>query len=709
MTSTITNKFRPRARILQLLGDQLIRSPRLAVFELVKNAYDADASTVRIAMDGLGTDGATITVTDDGSGMTMTTLTNVWFVPGHDHRKLQRAKSQPDSKKRLPLGEKGVGRFASHKLGNRIELVTRHEGCAEIQVVIDWSELVEKEFLEDAEVLVREREPEVFTKETTGTKIVISELRDRHWSKGDLRRLYRDVISICSPFEGPDEFTVELSVPGREKEFADIPDTQEIIRRAPWCFEFSFDGSVFDWTYTFSPPAHLQARIGARTSKSDGGPLLIPAKLIQSSTGSEKPVAADPSHVQGIGTITGRFYAYDRSPSLWGAGAEKQLIARFLDENGGVRIYRDGVRVYNYGEEDDDWLGLDYRRFMTPAKRISRNNVIGAVSLNIQDSTELQEKTNREGFVENEAFDRLKALVLGAFQILETERYLDKEGIRKTERKPVQVEADRIRDPIDEIRRIAAREKIGDKIEPSLLKLEQNYDQLRESMLQAGLSGLGLATVFHEIQHAVSALLRHAKAGADVNAIVGQAQELEQLLNGISGLLRKSEKSTVLMTELLAKVRQASLIRFRTHRVELVSPLVQGKQDDFSVSINSRLFVGALTNLLDNSFYWLRARWPSKPRDLEETPRKIYLGRSDDFEEGPALLVADTGPGFQDDPENLLEPFYTRRPDGMGLGLYYANLVMELSGGNLVFPERADVDIPDTFDGALIALVFPKK
>ena len=709
MTNKRSAKFRPRARILQLLGDQLIRSSRLAVFELVKNSYDANANNVDISIDGLGTETPSITVADDGSGMTIDVVRDVWFVPGHDHRKLQRARSVRTSGQRLPLGEKGVGRFASHKLGNRIELVTRHKDCDEIFVSIDWNTFLESEFLDEAEVTVIERTPDVFPNEKTGTRITISELRDKKWSRGDLRRLYRDITSICSPFDGPDEFRVQLKVPGRESEFEDIPDTAEIVRRAPWYFDFIFDGDQFRWNYQFSPPPHLQSRISAREKKSENEPLLISTKDSSVGSGKDKSVTATQGYLEGIGPIKGRFYVYDRGPSLWGQRAEKQLITRFLDENGGVRIYRDGMRVYNYGEEDDDWLGLDYRRFMTPAKRVSRNNVIGTVTLNIEKSTSLQEKTNREGFVENEAFERLKAIVLGAFQILETERYLDKEAIRKTERKPIQVEADKIRHPIDQIRRIAAQEKITDKLEPSLLKLEQNYDQLREAMLQAGLSGLGLATVFHEIQHGVTALLQHAESGADIQDIVKQAQELEQLLNGISGLLRKSEKSTSKMTDLLAKVRQASLIRFRSHRVELVSPLVRGGQNDFSVALNSRLFIGALTNLLDNSFYWLRARWPSKPPDNQDSPRKIYLGRSDDFEEGPALIVADTGPGFQDDPDTLVEPFFTRRPDGMGLGLYYANLVMELSGGDLVFPDRNDVEIPHEFDGAIIALVFPKK
>lgn len=87
--------------------------------------------------------------------------------------------------------------------------------------------------------------------------------------------------------------------------------------------------------------------------------------------------------------------------------------------------------------------------------------------------------------------------------------------------------------------------------------------------------------------------------------------------------------------------------------------------------------------------------------------RTIHLRLDPDFAEGPAIIVADNGPGFSDDPERLTRPFFSRRPDGMGVGLYYANLVMELNGGRLAFPSADEAEVPVGYDGAVLALVFP--
>ena len=134
---------------------------------------------------------------------------------------------------------------------------------------------------------------------------------------------------------------------------------------------------------------------------------------------------------------------------------------------------------------------------------------------------------------------------------------------------------------------------------------------------------------------------------------------------------------------------------------------MQSAEEGFHSRFAFGLVVGALNNLVDNALYWLRVRWPDLPEPSDSPERKLYIGTSDDFEAGPAIIVADNGTGFQgDDPENLVRPFFTRKPEGMGLGLYYANLAMELNGGQLAFPQPEEVELPEEFDGAVVALIF---
>src|SRR5438128_1268682 len=124
MPSTSPTTFLPRARLMLLLGDQLIRDAGIAVFELVKNAYDADARKCTVKLGGVHEDSedATVEIEDDGSGMDVGTVKHVWLAPGTRNRLTQReGKHKTNSARspkfhRLPLGEKGVGRFAVHKL-----------------------------------------------------------------------------------------------------------------------------------------------------------------------------------------------------------------------------------------------------------------------------------------------------------------------------------------------------------------------------------------------------------------------------------------------------------------------------------------------------------------------------------------------------------------------------------------------------------------
>jgi anti-sigma regulatory factor (Ser/Thr protein kinase) len=239
-----TQAFRPRARLLQLLGDQLIGSAKLAVFELVKNAYDADAENVDIFLLDLATGTSRILIKDNGQGMSIDTIRDVWLVPGDDYREQQRLADKRSPKfRRLPLGEKGVGRFAVHKLGDRIRMVTKTADSAECVVDIDWRQMAEKHFLEEAQVSVVERQVKTFKDGATGTAILISELRDGEWSRREVRDLYRQVTAIASPFvEQEADFNVTLHVPEYPEWVESMPGPGDMLAKAPWHFRFNFDG-----------------------------------------------------------------------------------------------------------------------------------------------------------------------------------------------------------------------------------------------------------------------------------------------------------------------------------------------------------------------------------------------------------------------------------------------------------------------------------
>lgn len=694
--------FRPRARLLQLLGDQLIGSPRLAVFELVKNAYDADSTVSVVTLQDIGGDSPSIVVQDDGEGMTLSTITDIWLVPGHENKQRKRERNERTPRfHRLPLGEKGLGRFAVHKLGDQIELVTRHSGHQEYVVRIDWRELIQKPFLSDAPVTIIERQPEVFVGSSTGTRIVITDLRQRDWTRGDVRRLQRQIISITSPFVAPESFAALLEVPQRELWLAGIPDVAMIMDRAAWHFKFRLEHGRYEWRYEFRRIAPL--RLESRTAGKPNDVLQIPERR---ETGK---VVADAVYQAGIGPVWGEFFVFDRDRDYLRLLTDSRLLTEYLDEHGGIRIYRDGIRVYNYGEPGDDWLGLDLRRVNLPTRGISRNIILGAIHLDLAQSESLIEKTNREGFVECDALTRLQGIVIGALSTLEAERQQDKERLRALTGKADDMEVRKIRRPLEELRSALAQTDAGVKLVKYVDRIERDYDDMQQTLLHAGMSGMNLAVVFHEVERGVRTLHGAIRRGLDISTLEEQTQSLMKLLEGFASILKRNDRGMYKASAVINQARRFNMLRFGPHRVRLEAPVLETGWGDFETNMLFGLTVGALGNLIDNSIHWVRVRWPEVPEKPQPSPRRLYMGTSNDFDEGPAIVVADTGPGLSDSAERLVTPFFTRKPDGMGLGLYYTNMVMELNGGSLRFPEPGEVEVPEGFDGAVVALVFDKR
>ena len=206
--------------LLKLLGDELIGNDRLAVFELVKNAYDADATQVDVEVN-FSSSAPYIRIRDNGNGMTSDVIVKNWMRLGSGGKRgAKKQKSLIFG--RMPLGEKGVGRLAVQKLGSLTRLVTRSANEKEYEVHVNWDSIAkEATELTDLSFALRENaSPSTFSGQEHGTLIEIRNLHRTEWTRRDLRALKRLLVSLKSPFDTVSDFDVRLTVPGREPEMA---------------------------------------------------------------------------------------------------------------------------------------------------------------------------------------------------------------------------------------------------------------------------------------------------------------------------------------------------------------------------------------------------------------------------------------------------------------------------------------------------------
>ena len=379
------------------------------------------------------------------------------------------------------------------------------------------------------------------------------------------------------------------------------------------------------------------------------------------------------------------------------ATTDKRGLRDYLKANGGVRIYRDGIRVFDFGEPGNDWLNLDVRRVNKPVIRVSNNQLIGALMLDAAKSTDLQEKTNREGFLENDAFELLRDAVIWTLTQVEAERQKDQKKVRthysrQGPQKPVIEELEDLREALD-------RKGLLKDFGPYVDRIQKQFNEVQSVLLTAAAPGLTFAVVIHQAEKVLKELVHAVTADTDPTKIRLLVKQLSKMMDGLSFLVRKSGLSKEKASTLVDQALFNNDLRFRAHDIKLTNGLELGNPD-FSVKCVRRLVVATLVNLIDNSIYWLES--------TGQKDRQIYAGTTYELDDKPSLIVADNGPGFRDDPDSLVQPFFSRRPDGMGLGLYVANEVAKQHQGRLLFPQPGDVKLPRQFGGAIVALQFPK-
>lgn len=716
-----THNIKAKSHILSLLGDELIGSDSLAIFELVKNSYDADAENVLVSFLDLNQPNQKIIIEDDGHGMSNKIIQDVWLTIGTDFK---RGKNRKESKKfnRVSFGNKGVGRLAVHKLAKKITLETQTEGeLFSSRLTIDWKELIEsKEYIQDLEVDI-EDVPEILFEKGHGTRIILQNLTTKKWTKRTLKDLVRKINNIKNPFNPNSNFNLIVKSNDLHQDWIDeVTEGENILKDSLYKFEFNIyrsssnddDFAKFEWQYEFNPPKDL--KLNPNDTKNE-----LPNKsfnigdLFKEIDGEENVnFFLRNKDLSEIGHIKGKFFVFNQNNIILNKtfGGQNQAVKAFIKENCGVKIFRDNIRVYNYGEQYDDWLGLDLDKIQRAGDHFGKKVTIGVIELDLKSSNEgLIEKTNREGFIDNYYFQKFQALIKEVFYLFEKEAEKDKDFIEEYLEQTKPIKKVGFGDTIKELQEKITDKNLEKELDPFIKRIDKDYTEMRDIMVNSGMTGLNLGVAFHEVDreiHFINADLN--SPNVDIEQVKNKVRNLIQVLESLSPLLRQNKSSLSTAKKIIEIVKSRNVNRFNYHKIIFSSPLLSNDNEDFSFKAPTSLLISSINNLIDNSIYWTRTKKDYLQFEDVEYKPAIYIGTDIFTFDGPAIIIVDNGLGFNIEPEYLTQPFKTKKPGGMGLGLYFADLVMNMIGGKLLFPDSMDLEIPKAYDGACIALVFPK-
>jgi signal transduction histidine kinase len=682
--------LRPRARLLRTFGDELISSETVAVIELVKNAYDADATRVWIRFHKpLKIGKGMIEVIDNGHGMNLETIRTAWMEPA---TLMRRRKQLSEKFGRRVLGEKGIGRFASSRLADKLEVITkRAEMDTEIHVVFDWREFDDEDkYLDEIKVVWEQSEPKEIcpggvihklwdelgkTDENElnhGTILRMRELKTT-WGSEQFDDLQRRLSRLISPSFGEPDYTLKedfqifLKLPETFQEFSETIQPPEIVKRPHYILKGEVDSKG---KYNLS--------------------LQIREKGIEEN--KEGILTLDDGEIPKCGPFKIELRVWNRDTASLNAVSGNEFtvaeIRRYLDFASGVSIYRDGFRVLPYGEPREDWLRLDYRRFLKPTVNISNNQVIGSLFITSKDNPMLRDQSNREGLMEGEAFDDFKELVLSLLTILEIRRYQEKPKRKKMIARGLFVDFNlenlrehiKSKHPQDTALLNAVKEKEKD-LEKRVVEVEEVISRYR----RLATLGMLIDTVLHEGRLPLSKIINVTHvARQDINQIYENGKKIVSQLRGhFKTILTQSD----VLATLFRKIEPfGGRRRGRPERISLENVIydafyVLDKEIEqvgvgvdlpttyTEVTVDQAEIQEVIINLLNNSLHWLK----QVPKDLRFITVKI--NRKEEYE--LEIIFSDSGPGIEEEYQDMIfDPYFSTKPSGIGLGLTIAGEIV---------------------------------
>lgn len=380
-------QFKISSALKDLVGKDLITSDNVAIFELVKNSYDAYANHVVITFSK-----NKITIADNGKGMSLSDLKDKWLFLGFSAKKdgtedkvNDKQKSYRDKIRRFYAGAKGIGRFSCDRLGRLLTITTKtRDSLLAEQILVDWANFEVDQKIEFDNVDVEHRTLNVGNvfpnQESHGTIIEIEDLHDEEtpWTRKHILELKRSLQKLINPYSETNDFVIEI-ICERERKM----DFQKLQ-----------DGVGFDRDIVNGPLKNSITEIlKLKTTQID----------VKISDGFVYTTLTD----RGVDIYRIREHNI-HFPLIKNATVSLSFLNRAAKYNftrlmgidsinfGSVFLFRNGFRILPFGETGDDSWGIDFRAQQGRARYLGSRDLMGRVDVTVEDVSELKEASSRD-------------------------------------------------------------------------------------------------------------------------------------------------------------------------------------------------------------------------------------------------------------------------------------------------------------------------
>lgn len=389
-------KFKISAALKNIIGKELINDKFIAVFELIKNSYDAGATRVDVVFENFNSEYPQIKIIDNGCGMSYQDLVNKWLFVGYSEKKERNQTDEYREKfKRKAAGAKGVGRFSCDRLGRELVIHTKVE--TEInahKLTIDWDRFEEDDKKEFINIDLKYENLRYLNLDAKGTEVVISALREK-WNETDLVKLKKSIMKIINPIdEEDDDFSIHFKVTDEDDLDYELKSALAIKNNDN---NRNINGKIEN---------DIFEKLGIKTTNikvkiSEDGQNII-SRLEDRGSFIYEIKEKNPYPL--LNSIKIYLYMLNRSA--------KTTFTRVMGVEpvnyGSVFVYKNNFRVYPYGEPGGDFFDIDQRKAQGYARYLGTRDLMGRISIKDNDKHFIETSSRNAGFIASKEMDELQ-------------------------------------------------------------------------------------------------------------------------------------------------------------------------------------------------------------------------------------------------------------------------------------------------------------